>query len=134
MAVTVDGVPEDMTDARCVGAKRRHRALGHLCRDEAETFEDAGPRKVLIDVVFEDDVDHREAERRLRADHAHAGEAAQVHGERVADLVFDFLRTVAGPVGEHDDLVVGEIRNRIDRRGGGRPPPPASERHREPDG
>ena len=91
------------------------------------------PREVLIHVVFEDDVDHREAERGLRADDAHAGQALQVHRERVADLVFDFLRAVAGPVGEHDDLVVGEIGNRVDRRGGGGPPAPRSERHRERD-
>ena len=100
---------------------------GRLFADEAHALEHARPREIQIDAVLEDDVDHREAERRLRAHDAHAGEPLQVRRERIRDLVLDFLRAVPGPVGEDDDLVVGQIGNRVDRRGRQRPPAPAGE-------
>ena len=109
------------------GPERRRDAGRQALRDEAHALQDAGARKVQVDVVVEDDVDHRKAERRLRADDAHAGEALQVHRQRIADLVFHFLRAVTRPVREDDDLVVREVRNRIDGRGAQRPPAPAGE-------
>ena len=117
-------VPEDMADAGGVGTERRRHAGRQRFRDEAHALEHARAREVQIDVVLEDDVDHREPERRLRADDAHAGEPLQVHGQRIGDLVLDLLRAVARPVGEDDHLVVREIGNRIDRRGAERPPAP----------
>ena len=101
---------------------------GSSARHEAQPLEHARAREILIDVVFEDDVDHREAERRLRADDADAGQALEVDGERIGDLVLHLLCAVAGPLGEDDDLVVGEIGNRVDRRRACRPPAPRAER------
>src|SRR5688572_8442528 len=118
-------VPEHVADARRVWSERRRHARGQALRDEAHAFEDASPREVLLDVVLEDDVNHRETERGLRSDHPHTGEPLEVRGERIRDLVFDLLRTMPRPVGEHDHLVVGEIWNRVDRRGRQRPPSPA---------
>ena len=89
---------------------------GQALRDQAHALEHARPREIEIDVVFEDHVDHREPERRLRAHDANAGQALQVDRQRISDLVFNFLRAVPGPVGEDDDLVVGEIGNRVDGR------------------
>ena len=80
MTIALDGVPEHVTDPRRVGPECRHRPLGHLRGDEAEALEDAAPGEVLIDLVLEDHVDHREAEGRLRADHADAGQSAEVDG------------------------------------------------------
>ncbi len=133
LAIALDGVPEHLAHARRVRPERRHRALGHPRRHEAEPLEHARASEVQIHVVFEDDVDPREAEGRLRADDPDAGEAAQVDRQRVADLVLDFLRAVPGPVGEHDHLVVREIGDRVDWRGRGGPPPPSAKRHREAD-
>ena len=123
----LDRVPEDVADARRVRAERRHDAGRQALRDEAHALEDARAGEVQVHVVVEDDVDHREAERRLRADDANAGEALQVHRQRIADLVFHFLRAVTRPVREDDDLVVREVGNRVDRRGAEGPPAPAGE-------
>ena len=120
-------VPEDVPDARRVRAKRRRDAGRQALGDETHALQDAGAREVQIDVVVEDDVDHREAERRLGADDANAGETLQVHRQRIADLVFHLLRAVTRPVREDDDLVVREVWNRIDGRGAQRPPAPAGE-------
>ena len=115
-----------MADAGGVGPERRHHAGGQAsCVTRLIRSSTRGPREVQIDVVLEDDVDHREAERRLRPDDADAGQALQVDGQRIGDLILDLLRAVARPVGEDDDLVVGEIRNGVDRRGAERPPAPA---------
>ena len=73
--------------------------------------------KYRVDVVFENDVDHRKAERGLRSHDADPGKSLQVDGQRIGDLVLDLLRAVAGPVGEDDDLVVREVRDGVDRRG-----------------
>src|SRR6185295_17626625 len=113
MAVAVDRVPEDVSDARRIGSEHRHRAFRHLAAEQAETFEDPAAREVLIDVVLEDDVDHREAERGLRANDAYAGKTAQVDGQRIADLVFNFLRAMASPIREDNDLVVGKVGNGV---------------------
>ena len=80
----LDRVPEHVADAGRVRSERRRHACGQALRDEAHAFEHAGPREVQVHVVLEDDVDHREAERRLRPDDADAGEPLQVRGERIA--------------------------------------------------
>ena len=61
-------------------------------------------------------------------------EALEV-GDEVVQLLLrqlaeagDLLRAVARPVGEDDHLVVGEVRDRVDRRRPDGPPSPASER------
>jgi len=36
--------------------------------------------------------------------------------ERIRDLIVHVLRAAAGPVGEHDDLLLANVRDRIDRR------------------
>ena len=40
----------------------------------------------------------------------------QVHGERVGNLVFDFLRAAPLPLGEDDDLVLAQVGNGVDGR------------------
>ena len=95
-----------MTDAGRIGPERRRHALGQALRDEAHALEHSRPREVELDVVLEDDVDHREPEGRLGADDADAGQALEVYRERICNLVLDLLRAVPRPVGEDDDLVV----------------------------
>ena len=127
MRRALDRVPEHVADAGRIGSERRRDARGQALRDEAHAFKDASPREVQLHVVLEDDVNHREAERGLRPDHPYTGEPLEVRGERVRHLVLDLLRAMPGPVREDDDLVVGEIGNRVDRRGRQRPPSPACE-------
>src|SRR5215203_180161 len=125
MRRALDGVPEDVTDTGRVWSERGNGARGQALRDQAHAFENPGSREVQFHVVLEDDVDHREAERGLRPHDAYTGEPLQVRGERVCDLVLDLLRAVPRPVGEDDHLVVGQVGNRVDRRGCQRPPAPA---------
>src|SRR6188508_2359126 len=98
MRRALDGVPEHVADAGGIRSERGRDARGQALRDEAHAFEDAGSGKVEFDVVLEDDVDHREAERGLRPDHPYTGEPLEVRGERVRNLILDLLRTVPGPV------------------------------------
>ena len=127
MGRALDRVPEHVANTGRVRAERRRHARGQAFRDEAHAFEDTRPREVQVHVVLEDHINHREAERRLRPDHPYTGEPLEVRRERVRDLVLDLLRAMPGPVREDDDLVVGEIGYRVDRRGRERPPPPACE-------
>jgi hypothetical protein len=106
VVIAFERVPEHVANPRGIRSERRHRAFRQLRRQQAETLEDACAGEVRIDVIFEHDVDHREAECRLRAHHAHSGQPLQVHRHGIADLVLDFLCAVALPVGEDDDLVV----------------------------
>ena len=122
-----------MTHTRRVRTERWNHPSGQRLRHEAHALEHPGSREVEVDVVFKDDVDHREPEGRLRPDDANTGEALEVDGQRVGDLVLDFLRAVACPVGEDDDLVVGQVRNGIDRRAPEGPPSPSAERQVEHD-
>src|SRR5207253_2415750 len=68
-----------------------------------------------IDVVFKDDIDHREAECRTGTYNPHAGKSLQVRYEGISNLILDLLRRASGPVCEDDDLVVRQIGNRVDR-------------------
>ncbi len=107
MTVALDRVPEHVAHARRIGAECGRGSFGQHARHEIQPLEDPRSRKVLLHVVFEDHVDHREAERGLRTHDAHARKALEVHGERVAHLIFHLTRTVTGPLREHDHLVVG---------------------------
>ena len=50
-----------------------------------------------------------------RADRLHARRARQADRQRIGDLIFDILRRAAGPVGEHDDLLLADVGNGVDR-------------------
>ena len=67
----------------------------HLARQQVHPLEDARTCEVQIDLVLEDDVDHREAERGLGSHDPDAGQPLQVDGERIGDLVLDLLRAVS---------------------------------------
>ena len=53
----------------------------------------------------------------LRRPHRlHPRQPLQVHRERIGDLVLDFPRAAAHPVGEDDDLVLRQVGDGVDRR------------------
>src|ERR1035437_2034815 len=124
----LDRVPVDLAHSGCVRPHHRRHAGGQKAARQAEPFQHTGPREVDVHRVLEDDVDHRKAEGRRRADGAHVRQPLQVHGERVGNLVFNFLRTAALPLGEHDDLVFAQVGNGIDRRVQQRPIAPNRQR------
>ena len=59
--------------------------------------------------------------------HSHAWQALKRGCKRVSYLIFDFSWTAAYPIGEHNDLVVGQVWYRINRRPQQRPIAPAGE-------
>ena len=101
------------------GRVRTERRLGarrqpglHLI----QVFQHPRARPVRIRPVLEQDVDegiaeHRIAANRLRARHRHHG-----GGERIGDLVFDDARRLPGEGRADDDLRVGQVRYRVQRR------------------
>jgi hypothetical protein len=121
---TFDRVPEDLPHAGCIRPHHRRHAGGQKTAGKAEPFEHPGPGEVNVDRVLEDHVDHGESEGGRRAHGAHMRQALQIHGERIGDLVFDFLRTAALPLGEYDDLVFAQVGNGVDGRVQQRPVTP----------
>ncbi len=126
--VAFERVPEDVPDARGVGAERRHDPFRQRRAHQVQPLEHSCTREVQVDVVLEDHVDHRKAERRLRSDHTNACEPLQVRRQRIRDLVLDLLRAVPEPVAEDDHLVVGEIGDRVHRRVAQGPVAPGAKR------
>ena len=127
VALAFDGVPEHVTDAGRIGPERRDDTGRQRLGQQIQPLQHPRPCEVEIDRVFEDDVDHREPEGGRRAHDAHAGQALQAHGQRIRDLVFHLLRRASRPISKDDDLVVAEVRNRVDRRGQQRPVAPDSQ-------
>ena len=113
--------PTPVASGPSVGTTPAGSCLG----DEVQPLQNAGARKIKVDIVIEDDEDHREAEGRRRAHDLHARQALQVDSERIGDLVLDLLRAAALPVGEDDHLVVAQIGNGVDRSAEHRPQTPA---------
>ena len=124
---SLNRIPEDLADAGGVWTHHGSDAGGQEAAGQREAFEHARAGKVDVDGVLEDDVDHREAEGRLRPHGAHVRQALQVDREGIRDLVFDFLRTPAGPIGKDDDLVFAQVRNGVDGRAQERPVSPAGQ-------
>ncbi len=111
-----DGIPENLAQGRGIGGQVGHDAGRQKRAGQCQSLQHPLSGEVEVDVVLEDDVDHREVELARRSHGFHARQALQVDRERVSDLVFDLLGAAAHPVGEDDHLVLREIGNRIDRR------------------
>ena len=73
VALPFHGVPEDMTDACRIGAKRRDNARRQGLPHQVQPLQDPRASKVDIHRVFKNNVNHREAKGRGRAHHPHAG-------------------------------------------------------------
>ena len=57
----------------------------------------------------------------------------QRNTERVSNLIFDFLRAAAGPIGIDDDLVFGEIGDGVDRHAFKRDEAPSAQAEKSAD-
>ena len=131
LSLAFQRVPEDLPDRRGVGAEDRSHALGEERRDQVHPLQDPRPREVQVGPVLEDDVDHREPERRRGTNRLDAGETLEVDDHRIGHLVFNLLRRAPRPVGEHDDLGLGEVRDCVDRVRSNRVDPDRGEQDRE---
>ena len=114
----VDGqiVLVDPAQAGGVGAEFRFDAVREVVAEIAQAFQDARAGEVVVNVLLEDHGDKREAEHGGGADGLDAGEALQVDRHRIGDLVLDFLGAAPRPIGEHDHLVLAQVRDRVHRR------------------
>jgi hypothetical protein len=115
LAFAFDGVPKDLADGGSVRAENRRHATGEERRDQIHALQNPCAREVEIGAVLEDHVDHREAESRGRTDGLDPCQALEVDDHGVGHLVLDFLRRTPRPVGEHDDLGLRDIRDRVQR-------------------
>ena len=109
-------VLEHPADAGRVRPERRRRALGQRPAQAVHVLEHAAARPVDVRALLEDRVDERHPEHR---EAAHVGDVRrpdQLRDDRVGDLVLDQGRAAAHPLGEDDDLRIGEVRDRVQPR------------------
>ena len=111
-----EGIPVDLSDGRGIRSQIRHHSRRHECRGQRQLLQHSLAREIVIDVIVEDDRDHREVEFRRRANVLDACQSLQFQGERIGDLFLDLARAAAHPIGEDDHLVFTQVRNRVDRR------------------
>src|SRR5206468_3787184 len=103
-----------MAHSRGIRAERGDHAARQRLREQVQPLEHARACEVEIDVVLEDDIDHREAEGRRGAHHTDAGQPLEAHHQRIGDLVLHLLQRPPRPIGEDDDLAVGQSGNCAD--------------------
>ncbi len=85
-------VPENLTYAGRIGTKRWNHTFWQLLGHEIQPFQYACSGPVQINVVFEDDINHREAECGTGANDTHAGQTLKISDQRIGHLIFYFLR------------------------------------------
>jgi hypothetical protein len=111
----VESVLVDLAEGRGDGAELRFDVLGDAAADFLEPFVDQLAGEVGVDVIVEDDGDHREAELGYGAIPFGARQAHEGGFNRVSDQGFDFRRSHGRALGDDGDLVVGEVREGVDR-------------------
>ena len=114
----LDGVPEDLAQGGGVGGQSGRHALRQeaCCRALVQLFQHPLAGEIEVDVVLEDDRDHREVEFGGRADGLDAGQPLQFERQRIGDLVLDLAGAAAHPVGEDDHLVLAQVGDGVHRR------------------
>src|SRR5215471_5110069 len=124
-----DGVPEHVAYTGRIWSESGNNAWRKLFRDQVQSFENPRARKIEVHVVFKDDEDHGEPERRRRPYDSDPWQPLQIYGQWIGDLVFDFLRTSSRPVREDNHLVVAQVGNGVDGRAQHGPQTPARDSH-----
>jgi AcrB/AcrD/AcrF family len=72
--------------------EKRSDTLGKLFAHQVQPLKHSCSCPVKIDIVFKDDVDHREAKCRTRAHDAHSRKSLKVRNQGIRNLILDFLR------------------------------------------
>ena len=114
----------DPADAGRVGAERVRRSVGQARPDRVQVLEHARARPVEVGAFLEDDVHEGHPEHRLAAHGDDVRRAEQRGHDRIRDLVLDERRRASRPLGEDDDLRIGEIGDRVELDPLHRDPPP----------
>jgi hypothetical protein len=112
MPVALQRVLVDLPDRRVVRPQVRRQTFRHL--GIAQPFGNLLPRPVDVDVVLERQDHLRQPERRDRPLDQHARRSGQRALDRDRHLLLDLLRRLAGVEGDHHDLDVGHVRERLD--------------------
>ena len=115
-------------DAGRIGPELRRDPLRELARHAAQIFQYPAARPIQVSAVLEDDVDQRGAVKAIGPDRFDLWGRQQLRHDRIRDLIFDDVGAAVRPIGRHDDLDVGEIRDGI-QRGGQRRPNAAADGH-----
>ena len=113
----------DPADAAGVRSEGRGHAGGQPLGCGVEVFKDTAARPVDVGAVLEDDVDERHAEERKATHDLRARHGKHRSGQRIGDLIFDHLRSLARKLGVDDDLRVREIGDGVERQVGDAPTP-----------
>ena len=106
----------DPSDTAGIGPQCRGDAGRQQLLHPTELLEHTRPRPVDVGALVEERVGETHAEHRVPTHGLHARCALERADQRVRDLVFDQIGTAAHPLRVDDDLRVGQIRQRVERR------------------
>ena len=110
------GVLKDPAHTRRVWAELRGDAFRHASGELIQPLQDTGARPVDVGPVFEQDIDIGVAKVREATDDGDLGRGQQRRDDRIGDLIFNEIGRAARPGGIDNNLRVGNIRQRINRR------------------
>ncbi len=100
----------------CVGPKHWVRIGRNTAAESLNVLKHARPRPVEVGAVLEDDENVGVSEHGLRTDSFHVRSREQGCDYRISDLVLNDVGRTSGPGRVHDDLNVGDVGQRIERR------------------
>jgi hypothetical protein len=89
-----------------------------------QVFEHTRARPVRIGAILEQDIDEGVAKERIAAHRFRSRHRHHRGGERIGNLILDDARRLAGVRRANDDLHVGEVGQRVERRACDRPQAP----------
>ena len=125
---------EDLAQRRRDRPERRGAVAPRDRRGGAgEPLADELPGAIEVGPLLEDDRHDRDAELRDRADLRDVGQAAHRPLDRERDQRLDLQRAERGGLGDHLDLDVGQVRDRVDRQVDGRVDPQPRDQERPDD-
>ena len=105
----------DLTEPRRIGSQLRNHTLGQLGCGGPELFGHPAAGPVEIDRVLERDLHKAVTEHAFAADRIRTRNGQQRNAERIRHLIFDIFGRTSRPRRQHNDLVLADVRNRIDR-------------------
>ncbi len=106
-------VPVDMPNTGALRPEPGYDIRRQDIPGAGQPFADPGARPVDIHCVIKDHIHHAETKRSLGANVLDVGQGAERRAQRVGHLVVHYLGSAPRPGRQHDHLVVGEIRNRV---------------------
>ena len=110
------GVLVDPANAGRIRPEGRRDVVGYPVADVVQVLQDSRPRPVQVGAILEDDINEREAEKRIAPHDLRSRNGQHRRSQRVGHLVLDNLRTLARVLGIYDDLHVGEVGDRVEGR------------------